>query len=426
MILLVKLVISTFGGMAGLFLFYCSLHDSIPPRIFLRVVFICFVVLRIVLFISAFALNRIEPQSDVTVYYREAVAVSHGSIPLADIHTAYGPLFDYINAGFILIWASPLVLILWAMIVECAAFFVWLHVAQKLFTEPEARQATALYVCNPIPITSVVIGGQNHITLALALGLAATLLTYGKERSSGFVLGMSIITVSFFTALFAPILCVTARRRITWAVSFSLPVLIAYGLIHFMGGSLWSQIAFHAHDSSSGNLPFLLSVVGVEFDDPQQRFIANLAALGVLVTGFLVALARFGVRDKRAPVLLCAFVLLITLIVNKKAFASYLLVGLMPICLVVVRQKRPWAAAVVLQAVCGVGALEPSLWFRWLHQGELSLLFYQVLPLGVTRFEVFIFLVCDAWLVGGYLLLACFSWRALGWGHSQIKHGAVG
>ena len=83
-------------------------------------------VTRFGLFVVIFLWLGIPPRSDVTVYYSEAIAASHGQIPLVDIHTAYGPLFDEIAAIIVAGWNTPVALVFVAVLLEVLSFPIWL------------------------------------------------------------------------------------------------------------------------------------------------------------------------------------------------------------------------------------------------------------------------------------------------------------
>ena len=170
---------------------------------------------------------------------------------------------------------------------------------------------------------------------------------------------------------------------------------------------------FHAYYSSSGNLPFLLTGAGLSLTAPHDKFVIDIIAFILLCAAFTAAIVYFGRPDPRRAILLCAFVLLVTLIVSPKAFASYLMIALFPICLVVACQRRFEFIGFAFLAVCGLATLEPSLWFRWMQENQLDLLRSPSLPPDVTWAHLFLFLLCELLLVGGYAWLLTITWRAM-------------
>ena len=380
------------------------------------IVMICIVIFsRLAIFFILFLCFRVPPQSDVTVYYREAVAALGGGVPLVSIPTAYGPLFDEIAALVVFVWDSPVALVFVVVLLEIASFPLWLRVGRAAFTEIETRRAAALYALNPLAISTVVIAGQNHVGISFFLAIAFLGLLRDRDGLSGACVGLSIIAIKFLSLLFAPVLFLAARRRVAWATSFLVFPVAGYGFVALAGAHPSNQIAFHAYYSSSGNLPFLLSAVGLTFAQPQQRLIADVVAFAILCAAFLAALWRFGFPPNASrAVLMCGFVLLVTLIVSKKAFGSYLIVALFPICLIVARQERFPAAVIGFLLILALATLEPSLWFRWMRENQLDVLMKQSLPSDMVWSKVMLFFFCDLVLVGGYVWLSTMAWRAMG------------
>jgi hypothetical protein len=370
-------------------------------------------VTRFGLFVVIFLWLGIPPRSDVTVYYSEAVAALHGQIPLVDIHTAYGPLFDEIAAAIVAGWNTPVALVFVAVLLEVLSFPIWLRVARMAFTEMQTRRAAALYALNPLAITTVVIAGQNHVGISLLLALSLLEMLKGRESWSGMYLGFSIIGINFLSLLFAPILFLAARRRIIWAVSFLIFPIAGYGAVTMLGAHPFDQVVFHAYYSSSGNLPFLLSAGGLMLTGPHLRLITDVVAFLALCGIFLAALRCFGLPDAPRVVLFCGFVLLVMLILSPKAFASYLIIALFPICLVIACQERQRLPEIVFLGVCGLATLEPSLWFRWMNETGLDPLLGYSLPPHVTRPHVVLFFLCELLLVGGYVWLLVMTWHAM-------------
>ena len=368
---------------------------------------------RIGLFLVIFVVFKINPQSDVTVYYDEGRAALNGAVPLVSIQTAYGPLFDYIVAAIILVWNSTAALVLVAVVVEICSLPIWMRLARSAFTEAETRVASALYVLNPLAISTVVIAGQNHVGLSLLL--AASLIALMRDRNvlSGMWLGLSAILISFFSLLFAPILFLKSSQRTAWILSFLMFPIAGYGFVMALGANPLKQVAFHAYDTSSGNLPYLLSAIGLTLVVPWERLTADVIAFGVLCSSFIGAVFRLrGLRFSQA-VLMCAFILLVTMIVSKKAFSTYLIIALFPMCLAIAGQARLRWSVTFFQLLMALAAIEPSLWFRWLRERELTLILERVRQAGVTTAHLLLFLGCEIFLVCGYAAMLWIVWRAM-------------
>jgi hypothetical protein len=412
MILAAKFVLAAFAAVTMIALLSWRRREALTRRTHDLVLITVLALSRISLFMLIFFVLGIEPHSDVTVYYSEAEAALHGAIPLVGIHTAYGPLFDEITAVAIACWHSPAALVFLAILVELCSFPVWLKVAREAFTERATRRAAVLYTLNPLAISTVAIGGQNHVGISLLLALSLLALLRNREGWSGLSLGFSIIAVKFLSLLFAPVIFLAARHRVKWTISFLIFPIAGYGAVALFGAHPVDQVVFHAYYTSSGNLPFLLTAAGLPLTAPQYRVVIDCLAFMLLCGTFIAAILRFGRPDPPHLVLLCGFVLLITLTVSPKAFASYLIIGLFPLCLMVACQPKLPIPAAGFVAICSLAALEPSLWFRWLQESGLDLL-RRPIPRNVTQTHLTIFLLCELLLVGGYIWLAVITWRTM-------------
>ncbi|MGO9773158.1 MAG: glycosyltransferase 87 family protein [Roseiarcus sp.] len=384
---------------------------KLPSRVYDRWILLIVAITRLGVYGTIFFVLNYEPQSDLVVYYVEAGEVRDGKIPLVDIATAYGPGFDYVVAAITQVWNSSKAIVLFSLILELCSVPVWMKVGRRAFTEDETRRAAALYALNPLAISTVAIAGQNHVWQSLLLALSLLAAARERDAMSGLWLGVSVVAVKFLALLFAPVVFLGSRRRAVWATAFLAPPLVGYAIVMALGAQPWRQVMFHALHASSGNLPFLLSLAGVTLATPDQRLAADALALGVLCALFLAAVWRYGAPTGARAVVMCAFVLIVTLLVQKKAFASYLIIVMFPLALAAAAQPRPRLALMFVQAVSALATLEPSLWFRWLEQNDLSSLMQPTLPDGVARPEALAFLLCDMVLVASYVVLLAMLWR---------------
>jgi hypothetical protein len=413
MVLLVKALLGIAGIVGGLFLLRWTNSYLLTVAKFNIVAMTIFAISRLGLFVLIFLVLRIPPHSDVNVYYGEAHEVLHGEIPLVNFASAYGPLFDYISAAIVVCWNSPVALVLLSVGLEFCAFPIWMRVGRKAFTETQTRQAAALYVANPLAISSVVITGQNHVGLSLFLALSLLALMHDRNARSGLWLGLSIVAIKFLSLLFMPILFLASKRRLVWVVGFAAFPLLGYGFIIAFSGNPLRQVIFHAYDSSSGNIPYLLGATGLTLTGPHERLVADIAAFALLCGVFLLAVRRVQKFQPSGTIFMCALVLIVTMVANKKAYASYLIVALFPMCLAVAVQTRLVLAAVYFFILSALAMLEPSLWFRWMHEAQLSVLLDQSVAPAVTRLRVLLFFACDVLLVIGYLGMCAILWRSI-------------
>lgn len=277
MILEAKLLLGILCTIAALFLLsQADRYTILSNSTFDKVAFSAFFVIRVGLYVAIFHFLGFVPRSDVVIYYDEARQVLAGKLPLVEIQTAYGPLFDWICASIIAVWNSAKALVLFSTIVELLTFPIWLRVGRAAFDEVTVRRAAVLYIFNPVVIGSVVIDGQNQIWLSLLLALSLLAIISQRRVLSGIYLGLSVVAVKFLALLFAPILFLSARKRTNWLLSFLIIPIIAYGVVLLLGGHPLDSAQVQVTDHSSGNLPYLLTVTGINVTNANQSLIPNL------------------------------------------------------------------------------------------------------------------------------------------------------
>jgi hypothetical protein len=146
----------------------------------------------------------------------------------------------------------------------------------------------------------------------------------------------------------------------------------------------------------------LLSAFGVELESPALGVASAVLLVGGGAAGLLY-LQRAGGREDlaRLPAAL-GLALVAFLLLSKKSYPTYLVLGFFPLCLGLAR-TRPAARDLVVFGVLGIAAtLEMSLWFRWLDTRDLALLWRDPLPDPVAREGVLGFLVCELALLASY------------------------
>jgi hypothetical protein len=411
-VLIVKLLLGVAMALAAIPALRCVERAHMSARSFDLASFALLAASRLLLFLLIFVVFATPPNSDAVVYWDEANAVLAGDVPMASVPTAYGFLFDYIVAGVICVWNSPTAIVLFSLVVELTSFPVWLEVGRRGFSEKVVRRAAVLYVLNPLAVSTVVIAGQNHVWISVLLGLSLQQLTTGRAATSGFALGLSIVAVKFLGLLFAPILFLASRGRVRWLAAFLVLPVVGYAVPIVLGARPWDQVMFHALYESSGSIPYFLGAFGLDLSTADARLAADAAAFATLCAAFTLAVWRLGSLTFARAVLMCAFVLAVTLLAQEKSFTTYLVVTLFPVCLAIAMQSGRWAA-IFMQAFSTLASLEPSLWFRWMHQNGLGVLLARTLAGDLDRAHVLAFAACEAALLAGYVALLVVLWRSM-------------
>jgi hypothetical protein len=227
---------------------------------------------------------------------------------------------------------------------------------------------------------------------------------------SGLALGAVGGGLKLLAFLFAPALALAARRPLAWvAACLAVPLaLLGAGGLGSLDVLLPLRLEAPLH--SSGNVPFVLGLLGVDLASP--------AVQGVLSAALVAALgaAALGVRSRRAEGSLrvahaLALLLLTFLLASRKSYTSYLVTGFFPLCLSVAAPGLSTRTVVLFGALGTAAVVEPSAWFRWLERrapGELLAQAPAGGPLAVAAF-----LLLEGVLLAGYLWLLVRTWRAL-------------
>lgn len=418
-------------GLCGVFAVYAIMRHvdfaSWEKRNFDRTAFGLLAASRLGLFVLVFAVFQFEPTSDVRVYYAEANAIYVGGIPFVDINTAYGPLFDYVLAAVIAIWNDPAALILFTICLELFSLPVWLRVGRASFEEATVRRATVLYVCNTVALANVAIAGENQVWLSLFLGASLLALSRDHKFLSGIYLGASVVVVKFLSLLFAPIFFLATRFSLRWGIGFVIVPLATYATILMVGGQPLDQVYAQAADQSSGNIPYLLTALNLDLTNGLPEWVTNVVSFAILCLCFLFVYFRFGFSTSRQAVIGSAFLLVVVMLVSKKAYADYIIVALFPLCLAILNGKKPLLVALIFSLLTAVATVEPSLWFRWMELRQLDVFFEADLSGNLTRTNLLLFFACELVMVTGYLWLLALLYGALGDGRRKIaisKHGS--
>ena len=410
MILIVKILIS----LVCILLVWASrpmwsLPAASTPA-FRRWCLLAFTLSRLGTFGLIFFVLGLPAQSDVTCYYNEAKAVANGMVPLRDLTPVYGPWFTELCALLLRIVDSPVCLVFASILFEFVSLPLWFKVTDRLYSLRESNLAFLLYTCSPLSLLNVPITGQNHIWFAPFFAISMLLLIRHQSFLCGAVIATSILSVKFLSLLFVPPFAWASKNRWAYAVGFFCVLAPGYGWYVLQGADPGNLASFHAQHGSSGNLPFLLGIVGLDFSLPHLRTMANLFGLATLSGLFLVAMWQKRVVTPRQVLIFLPLLMVVTLIISKKSFASYLECTLFPLCLLGARFPST-GERIALTAISGLAACEPSIWFRLLANQELATLWNHAASVPSPTWAYFTVAGVDMVLVGSYIYLAIRLWR---------------
>ena len=374
---------------------------------FLRSCVILWLITRVDLFLTVFVFAGYEVTSDVpTYYYEPAKCVLAGQLPYRDFSTSYGPLFPYVAAAAVSVWDSPKAILLLAMAFEAGALLLWRRVAERTLPTETVRMGMLLYLCNPVAILNVAVAGQNQVWVSCLLAAAFALTLLRRDWLAGFLIGVSVVAVKLLGLMFVPYWWLVSRARRQF--SFGLVLALALGLLPFWfaGADILRPLKLEGALTTSGNLPFLGSVAGLE---PNQQWIGRGWSF-VLLASLLGLSWRLARRvkasgDASLSLLGLTALLLVFMLVSKKSYTNYLNLLMLPLCFsaaTVLRER--WQQPAFLLWSC-VAALEPSLWHRWLAQASLGEAWRRALAGGSSIITPMLFTGVELVLLAGYLAL---------------------
>jgi hypothetical protein len=379
------------------------------PQIFNRYAMGAFAVSRLGIYFLTFFILRISPRGDIPSYYfPEAQAALRGQLPYRDFASSYAPMHSYLDALVLLVWNSPLAIILFSILAEMLLLWVWLPLARTFLPEQRVRTAAILYLASPISMQFVAIDGQDNVIIALLLATAMLLLYQKREAASGVLAASGIVLIKFLPLLYMPAFFLAATRRVRWFIGCAATLLIGYGVFAALHLPLLNPVLGEGHQLSAGNLPFLIeSVFGITLP------LAALDALLVIALLSVIAMVAHALHRADLPVRIgvLAFAtaaLTLTLeLFAKKSWPPYLLLALFPICLAV--SVRPHAklriAAFCLFSIIAV--VEHSYWASILRLPGAQAV-HHLLTTG--QHSAWILLLLQLLLLAGYFWLL---WEAI-------------
>jgi len=414
-------------GKSALGLVGAILTIALPTRAFLFrltnrqfswLAFAALLASRLALFVLLYLVLNLQVQSDTKDYYDWTKDWLAGKVLYDEIPSCYMPFFHYIIAGAVLVWDSGKSAVLLAILMDLAALLVWTRVSRALFDERITRIATVLYVVNPIAIWSVAAAGQNQVWLMLMLGISLLFLARGRDMLSGAALGASIIVVKFLSMLYAPAVALCSRRPVLWSIAFVAVPFIVYAGYRMGGVDLKDTGRIVASETSSGNLPYMVSLVGVDVRGDGFKRGATLVGAGMLA--LLCATAawklRHGPREPRRAIFLVTLFQVAFMLVSKKSHAFYLEMCFFAVLLTLAcyadgpsLRKALWFFAIFLVA----GSVEQSLWFRdnWMRMNDFHVLWDAQLRQEYSLGVLALFFLLQLILLGFYLWTFMLSWR---------------
>jgi hypothetical protein len=364
---------------------------SLPIRSFARLAWVSLVLTRVSVFVFLYLILGYAVPSDVpAAYYPEAKAALAGKLVYRDFFSTYAPLFPYICAIPVKFWDSTKSIVLFAIVVELVSLPVWVKVLASQFSDRTIRTALILYVFSPLLMSTVAIAGQNHVWISPFLAGGLYLLKKRRDLWAGVLLGLCVVSTKFMALIFVPVLWLLARRPKPFLVGVTVMSGAVLGAFRLSGADVLLPFRFQRSlgQESSGNVPYVLSLVGLPIGSP--LYVAT--AAGLMTAGCLL-LWIYRSRMSNNVLMRCGLPLLfvIVMLLSKKAYTGYWACVFVPLCLLWSEQYGSRLAAVLAFAGWGITAtLEPTLYFRWVYGQNFS---------GVAAHRREVFLTCEVILL---------------------------
>ena len=338
-------------------------------------------------------------------------------MPYRDFPSSYAPLHPYLDAALLLLWQTPLALMLFAVLAELVLLPVWLRVGRELVPEAQVRTAALLYLASPISLQFVVVDGQDNVVIALLLALSLLLLLRGRALLSGAAVGLSIVAVKFLPLLYAPEFLMGLRRRGRWAAGATAVVATVYAGFALRQAPILQPLTAEGHLRTAGNLPYLVeSLSGLTLPGRLWDLLLLLVLFALFAT-----LAR---TIREAPLVLrlraicfgMSSLTLVLLLLSKKSWPPYLMLCLYPLCLVAAegagrRLRIVRIAGFALFSL--VAVTEHSVWASGLVLSKQSTAQDLHVALQAGEAQALLFLLLEIALIAGYVWLLEESLRCL-------------
>ncbi len=344
---------------------------------------------------------RIPPRGDIPVFYRpEALAALAGKLPYRDFGSSYAPLHPFLGAAVLRLWNSPLAFAMFAILVEAAAFPIFLAVARCGFREREVRLGALLYLASPISLQFVAVDGQDNVLVALLLTAAMLFLFRDRNYLSGASLALAVVSVKFLPLLFAPVLLLVCRKRARWMAGFGGVLGLGYLPFAVLRLPLLYPLRAEGQARTASDLPFLLeAALGGVVPGRAADLLLLLVLLGVaLALGSALQGAEAGERMAIATYG-CAGMILALLLLSKKSWPPYLMLVLFPVCMIVSAGGLSRGRVLAFAGFSWVAILAHSVWATEFLQITGPAL-HGYLAAGEAR--SYLFFLLQVVLVGGY------------------------
>lgn len=379
--------------------------QNVTQKSFDRAVNVAFVGSRLALYILIFFVLHLAVRGDVPTFYvgPARMALLH-KLPYIDYPTSYAPLHATLDAGLLLLWNSPRVIILFAMVVEWFLLPVWLRVARLFLSEENVRIGAVLYLCSAMSVVFVTADGQDNVVLAVLLGIALLLLARYRALLSGAVLAAGAVVIKFLPLLFAPAFFFVSSRRWRWLTGFAVVLVVGYGYFVLRHVPILFPFYFEHTSRTASDLPYVVEAI-LNYTPPD---IVEDVIFGGVLLYILTLLAGIGIRRPGRSIAIaaitfgCVALNIALVLLSRKSWPDYVMLTLFPLGLLMGRGGHRRLRLALFAVFNVIAVTTHSIWATVFGQFLAGPL-HDALRLGQPM--AWVFLVTQILLVAGYAWL---------------------
>jgi len=401
--LAVKFIFSLVFSLVLLISFYLAdrIYDQNTGRR-IRVSSLCLgnFLVKISLFFLVFFVAKAAPHGDVSGYYYPlGLEVLSDKLPYRDFQTPYGFFFSFIIAGVLLVSNSVLSIIFFTILIDSITLFYFLKMTEASAGERGNLKITCCYALGPVILWSNGINGVQQIWIGLFVVLTVRALMHQQSLWAGVLVALSTFFVKILGLLFLPAFLLVSLRKMRFIFSFGTLMAIYFAAMALFRINPFVSLATEASLVTSGNLPYLLTIFGIDQISAIRLYqVAAVLGLTLVVLYFYSRTGERGAATILDRFTNFALALLFTfLTLSPKAYAVYLIMVVPFFIYWVVRDGPRFERLFLFVTICAIANFEESYWFTLVGRHGLGGVYAGNFVEALGQFVV------DAMLVGAYV-----------------------
>lgn len=319
--------------------------------------------LRVLPFLLLYVVLGVRAQSDVWMFYVNAVCAREGYFVYRDFENAYAVLFPYLMMVPTWLWDSPNAVL--ALLLATEIGVLWY--GYRYFSERLGQNqwfAALLYLLLPASFVLSILGGQeDHWLWGFTLAILILARRPDAAFSQGIAAGLALLASKALFVLLIPALLILVKNRLRFIagmVLVGLPVLMV--LLKFSGLALFQPIQ-QAADPRTPNLWSVLNPFLNVYRTPGVgvlNWIGLVTLLGISVGG--AGWLRSRVSFEKALLFLFLLTYVWLMVIQQSSLANYAYTYLMPVTFALIdwRRRREVLFFLIFNVLV---VIQPALWY---------------------------------------------------------------